>query len=383
MRYFDLYHGVELKPSSEGDEDVLQFATEAQGYGAVLASSGEPRAPIKELMARMERMTAKPLADFSHEWTALPQKLVEIAPTQPATSTPEGMIRVQGGNFDFKVEGIEIEGTDDIGVDVQYPWENSARRFHEHPLEIKPFYIDKYPVTNAEFKKFLDSSHYHPQDDFNFLKDWKNGTFPDGGANKPVTWVSLEDAREYAKWAGKRLPHEWEWQFAAQGNDNRLYPWGNCEWQAAIDRMASAAAPLPGPQPAPPPGPNTSRSLLPAPPSSAPPCNWGSDPQNAPAPISDHGRVLSPASDVNAHPNGASPFGVMDMVGNVWQWTDEYVDDHTRAAILRGGSHYRPSGSIWYFPEAYKNTQHGKLLLMAPSYDRSGTVGFRCVKDAQ
>ncbi|MGA3033678.1 MAG: SUMF1/EgtB/PvdO family nonheme iron enzyme [Terracidiphilus sp.] len=383
MRYFDLYHGVELKPSSEGDEDVLQFATEAQGYGAVLASSGEPSAPIKELMARMERMTAKPLADFSHEWTALPQKLVEIAPTQPATSTPEGMIRVQGGNFDFKVEGIEIEGTDDIGVDVQYPWENSARRFHEHPLEIKPFYIDKYPVTNAEFKKFLDSSHYHPQDDFNFLKDWKNGTFPDGGANKPVTWVSLEDAREYAKWAGKRLPHEWEWQFAAQGNDNRLYPWGNCEWQAAIDRMASAAAPLPGPQPAPPPGPNTSRSLLPAPPSSAPPCNWGSDPQNAPAPISDHGRVLSPASDVNAHPNGASPFGVMDMVGNVWQWTDEYVDDHTRAAILRGGSHYRPSGSIWYFPEAYKNTQHGKLLLMAPSYDRSGTVGFRCVKDAQ
>lgn len=383
MRYFDLYHGVELKPSSEGDEDVLQFATEAQGYGAVLVSSGEPSAPIKELMARMERMTAKPLADFSHEWTALPQKLVEIAPTQPATSTPEGMIRVQGGNFDFKVEGIEIEGTDDIGVDVQYPWENSARRFHEHPLEIKPFYIDKYPVTNAEFKKFLDSSHYHPQDDFNFLKDWKNGTFPDGGANKPVTWVSLEDAREYAKWAGKRLPHEWEWQFAAQGNDNRLYPWGNCEWQAAIDRMASAAAPLPGPQPAPPPGPNTSRSLLPAPPSSAPPCNWGSDPQNAPAPISDHGRVLSPASDVNAHPNGASPFGVMDMVGNVWQWTDEYVDDHTRAAILRGGSHYRPSGSIWYFPEAYKNTQHGKLLLMAPSYDRSGTVGFRCVKDAQ
>ena len=93
--------------------------------------------------------------------------------------------------------------------------------------------------------------------------------------------------------------------------------------------------------------------------------------------------MLGPPSDVDAHPNGASPFGVMDMVGNVWQWTDEYVDDHTRAAILRGGSHYRPFGSIWYFPEAYKNTEHGKLLLMAPSYDRSGTVGFRCVKDAQ
>ena len=92
---------------------------------------------------------------------------------------------------------------------------------------------------------------------------------------------------------------------------------------------------------------------------------------------------MGPASNVDAHPRGASPFGVMDMVGNVWQWTDEYVDDHTRAAILRGGNHYRPSGSIWYFPQAYKNDQHGKLLLMAPSYDRSGGVGFRCVEDAE
>ena len=77
------------------------------------------------------------------------------------------------------------------------------RRFHEHKMQIRPFYMDKYPVTNAEFKKFLDASHYHPQDDLNFLRDWKNGTYPDGWANKPVTWVSLEDARAYAKWAGQ------------------------------------------------------------------------------------------------------------------------------------------------------------------------------------
>ncbi len=70
-----------------------------------------------------------------------------------------------------------------------------------------------------EFKKFLDATHYHPADDLNFLKDWKNGAYPQGWANKPVTWVSLEDARAYAAWAGKRLPHEWEWQYAAQGGD--------------------------------------------------------------------------------------------------------------------------------------------------------------------
>jgi formylglycine-generating enzyme required for sulfatase activity len=70
------------------------------------------------------------------------------------------------------------------------------------------------------------------------------------------------------------------------------------------------------------------------------------------------------------------------MIGNVWQWTDEYVDEHTRAAILRGGSYYQPQGAIWYFPQAYRNDQHGKLLLMAPGKDRAGTVGFRCVVDA-
>ena len=71
----------------------------------------------------------------------------------------------------------------------------------------------------------------------------------------------------------------------------------------------------------------------------------------------------------------------MDLVGTVWQWTDEFQDEHTRAAILRGGSYYQPQGSKWYFPKAFKNTEHGKYLLMAPSKDRSGTLGFRCVMD--
>jgi len=100
-------------------------------------------------------------------------------------------------------------------------------------------------------------------------------------------------------------------------------------------------------------------------------------------PLPDLERDMQPASDVDAHPAAASPFGVLDLVGNVWQWTDEYVDDHTRAAVLRGGSHYQPQGSRWYFPQAYKLSQHGKYLLMAPSIDRSGAVGFRCVVDGQ
>ena len=95
----------------------------------------------------------------------------------------------------------------------------------------------------------------------------------------------------------------------------------------------------------------------------------------------DKGRGLTGAADVAAHPQGASPFGVMDMGGNGGQWTDEFEDEHTRSAVVRGGSYYQPQGSMWYFPQAYRLDEHGKYLLMAPGLDRSGTIGFRCAAD--
>jgi formylglycine-generating enzyme required for sulfatase activity len=335
MRYFDLYHGVELRPErNRNGKAVLSFSIEAHGYGALLATKTAPEAAVQALMSKMKELTARPLASYSHEWTVLPQEVVPIAATKPPSVTPVGMVKIPAGDFVFKVQGIEIEGSNDAGVDVQYPWENSPRRFHEQPLHLKSFWIDKYPVTNAEFKKFLDSAHYHPQDDLNFLRDWKDGSFPAGWENKPVTWVSLEDARAYAAWAGKRLPHEWEWQYAAQGSDDRSYPWGN-DWNAS-------AVPLP-----------------------------------------DKSRTMRGPDVVDAHPPGTSPFGVMDLVGNVWQWTEEFIDTHTRAAILRGGEYYQPQGSIWYFPETYKLNEHGKFLLTAPGLDRSGGLGFRCVQDSE
>ena len=337
MRYFDLYHGVELKPlpaDAGSNALTLSFEIEPNGYGAILATPGQPSPAIRSLLGRMAKMTAQPLASFSHDAPVLLQQMVPIPPTKPATHAPEGMIRIPGGSFDFKVEGVEVEGGPRPGVDVQYPWEDSPRRAHQHVLQVAPFYIDKYPVTNAEFKNFLDATHYAPRDRTNFLRDWKTGAYPKGWENRPVTWVSLEDARAYAAWAGKRLPHEWEWQLAAQGTEGRVYPWGN-QWQ----------------------------------------------PANMPAPVTSH--TMTAPAPVDAHPHGASPYGVMDMTGNVWQWTDEFADEHTRAAIVRGGEYYQPKGSIWYFPSAFRNTEHGKVLLMSPSYDRSGGVGFRCVVDAQ
>lgn len=335
LRYFDLAHGVELQAMG----GTLSFSIEARGFGAVLATRGEPDAKLHGLMAQMRQIGGTPLASLSAEWKPLPQRLLEVRPTEPQTLAPEGMVEIPAGEFLFKLHSLVIEGGNGAGVDVAYPWESGgvARRFHEHKLTMKRFFIDRKNVSNAQYKAFLDASGYRPADAHNFLRDWtqREGrplAYPEGWGDKPVTWVSLEDAQAFAAWAGKRLPHEWEWQYAAQGQDGRAYPWGN---------------------------------------------TWRDDA----VPKPERGRRHPAPADNGAHPLGASPFGVLDLVGNVWQWTSVFEDEHTRAAILRGGSRYQPQDSIWYFPQAYRNDQHGKYLLMAPAKDRSAMIGFRCVVD--
>jgi formylglycine-generating enzyme required for sulfatase activity len=334
-RYYDLWHGVELSPVIANEHAVLSFAIEPHGFGAVLQVAGGTEAKtLSQLLEKMHAFAARPLHSFSAEWKPLPQRLTAIAPTPPSASSPPGMVLVPArADFVFDVAGLQIEGANHAGVDVQYPWEHDPRPNHLHVMSIPAFWIDRTPVTNAEFKKFLDATGYRPADTHNFLRHWTDGNYPAGAANQPVVWVSLEDARAYARWAGKRLPHEWEWQRAAQGDDGRLYPWGN-----AAD------------------APNTH-------------------------PVQSHARALPPLPDVGQFPAGASPFGVLDLSGTVFQWTDEYTDDRTRFAILRGGSCYRPNLSRWYFPNSPRNDRHAKYLLMAPSRDRSGMIGFRCVMD--
>jgi len=331
--YFDVWNGVRIEPRIENGRAVCTMSLEGRGFGAVLpVAQGAQVEGLDAFLERMRKLARSPLNSFSAEWRSAPQKIVNIERTRAVAEPPPGMVRIPAAELDFVVQGIEIEGATWEGLDVQYPWENSARRAHRHRVSIGTFHIDRHLVTNAQFKAFLDATSYRPQDAHNFLRHWDGRKPRTGWERKPVTWVSIEDARAYAQWAGKRLPHEWEWQYAAQGLDARLYPWGN-EW----------------------------------------------NPDAVPEPCL--GREMPAPADVDSHPQGASPFGVMDLVGNVWQWTDEYVDDHTRAAVLRGGTAYQPQTSHWYFPLAYRLDQHGKYLLMAPGKDRSAGIGFRCVID--
>ena len=103
---------------------------------------------------------------------------------------------------------------------------------HDFKVPVEPYCIDEAQVTNREYKQFLEATNYKPKYDHNFLKHWPDSVMPEAIADLPVVYVDIDDARAYAAWAGKRLPTEPEWQLAAQGEDGRLWPWGN-EFDAA------------------------------------------------------------------------------------------------------------------------------------------------------
>jgi formylglycine-generating enzyme required for sulfatase activity len=193
------------------------------------------------------------------------------------------------------------------------------------------FALDETPVTNGQFAAFLQASGYVPEQRENFLKHWQEGEIPAGTEEHPVVYVSLEDARAYAAWGGKRLPTDTEWQLAAAGAEGRRFPWGD-EWDAAC-------------------------------------CNAGQ---------------FGTTTPVKQFPAGRTTDGIYDLCGNVWEWTEsERTDtDRTRFVLLKGGSFYRAVGSEWYADGgAQANDFAAKFLLMSPGIDRCATIGFRCAVD--
>lgn len=248
---------------------------------------------------------------------ATPWLISEREKTQPHRGrVPGNMVLIPSAEISY-----ELKSNDDF---IPYP-ESSMEKVHA----IDSFLIDKYPVTNEQYYRFISETGYSPRDTVNYLKHWVNGVYELGKEKYPVVWVSLEDAKAYTKWAGKRLPTEAEWQLAARGTDNRLWPWGD-EFHGTK-------------------------------------CN------NA------FGRL----TPVDAFSKGQSPYGVMDMVGNVWQLTGDVYDNGTYYfVIMRGGSYYKPTSSWWYVqggPQPLDKRQ--MLLLVSPGFDRNATVGFRCVRD--
>lgn len=253
---------------------------------------------------------------------ATPRLVSRVERTPTAKTAPSGMVAVPRGEFAFKTTRSFLSPNETI------PYPEYANGRH---ILVERFFIDVHPVTNAQFRSFLDATGYRPKDSMNFLKHWIADAPPKGLENHPVVNVSLDDARAYGRWAGKRLPTEAEWQYAAQGGDGRMYPWGN-----QFDSTK---------------------------------CN----------------NSLGRTTAVDKFPSGKSPFGVMDLVGNVWQLTNDVYDNGSNYfGMIRGGSFYNPKASVWYIQGGPQRVDNPQILLMVgQGLDRNATVGFRCVKDAE
>ena len=228
--------------------------------------------------------------------------LAKPALLQPPVS-PAGNARVW--EKDGKVV-VRIPAGEFLYRDGIYYWFDDDKS--DKKKSLPEFWIDKTPVTNAEYARFVAATGHKPP------KHWDGHRPPDRLANHPVVYVSWFDANAYATWAGKRLPTQEEWEKAARGIDGRKYPWGN---EAPTKNL----------------------------------CNFGHN-EKGTTPVGKYS------------PQGDSPYGCVDMSGNVWEWTSS--DGHY-GKVLRGGS-WRADVSFVY--AAYR-------VNFAPR-ECYGIYGFRC-----
>lgn len=235
-----------------------------------------------------------------------PDNTAQIPPPPAVPEPPGGMVYVTGGEF--------IMGRDN-GTQYEKP---------QHQATVDPFFIDIYEVSCEEYKRFIDETGHR------LPPRWSQGNYPAGWARRPVSGIDWDDANAYAQWAGKRLPTEQEWEFAARGADGRLYPWGN-EWKAKAANADSSSH--------------------------------------------------KHADTVGQHPDGPSPFGAYDMAGNVWEWTASDLSAYPGSVlpaqaqgemkVVRGGS--------WV--ESRNGATATSRKGLPPRGGDYSNVGFRCVTD--
>lgn len=263
-------------------------------------------------------------------------------------SNKKEMVRFEGGTF--------IMGSEN-GPPDQQP---------EHETKVQSFYLDKHPVTVAEFRQFIEETGYTTdaesfgdagvflfnQNRWDLVKG-ANWEYPQGPSkpkakpDHPVTQVSWRDAREYCRWAGKRLPTEKQWEYAAK-NGGKLktpFPWGSNQLQINGEYKANV---------------------------------WQGDLQKKQG--ADGFKLTSPVGYYGAYKSGLS-----DMAGNVWEWCrDIYAPYPGSSARIRKNPKVRGiRGGSFFYDQAgkasYTVTFRGKNSIETSLFN----MGFRCAKSAE
>jgi sulfatase modifying factor 1 len=263
-----------------------------------------------------------------------------LTPEGTTTPSPEPLTPEPGQQVEMVLipAGTFMMGSNSEGVQQAANWCGCSRSGFEdelyiHEVYVSDFYIDKYEVTNRQFQIFADATGYQTDaEKKSEAKTWRTA-FMAGKEQHPVVWISWDDAYAYCKWAGKRLPTEADWEKAARGTDGRLWPWGS-DWDNTRLNMGQSSR-----------------------------------------------KTTTP---VGSFPQGASPYGVMDMAGNVWEWVNDWYDptyyqrghdrdpvgpDGGQDRVLRGGGF---NNAIQDVRTAHRHK--GGMAGYAPDH------GFRCAK---
>ncbi len=254
---------------------------------------------------------------------------VEAPPSSAAA--PPGMRGIRGG--------IALIGTSQAQSErwtAQFGWPSASAELNQTALTLGSFFLDQHEVTNTEYRRFvLATGHPTPTNTANpqDLNIWHGLSFPAALAQHPVVNVTWQDARSYCAWAGKRLPTEAEWEWAAKGSAGRLWPWGE---------------------------------------------TYRGDELNT----SEH-QPRTNTAPVGSYPRGNTPEGLADLGGNVWEWTDSLslpypynVFDGREnpnaegPRIIRGGS--------WF--DGYRSAHTTGREQLPPRFTNVN-LGFRCAAD--